>query len=198
MEEPDMYGDPIHMMLRWFHFLAGITWIGFLYYLNLVNVRMMPSLDASVRPAVIGANLARVMAWFRHSAWVTVLVGILLYYWIYLRANVGMRDPKFITISLGGLLGIIMVFNVWVLIWPNQKKIIAAANAGQPPDPAWGRVALYTSRTNFTLSFPMLLYMGAASHFPMDFTPALLTGIIAGVIGAMVVFTVQKWAPAKF
>ena len=138
------------------------------------------------------------MAWFRHAAWVTVVVGLLLYYWIYLRANVGMTDPKFVTISLGGLLGLIMVFNVWVLIWPNQKKIIAAARAGQPPDPAWGRVALYASRTNFGLSFPMLLYMGAASHFPMDFLPGVLTGIIAGVIGVMVVFTVQKWAPGKF
>ncbi len=193
-----MYGDPIQMILRWFHFLAGITWIGFLYYLNLVNVRMMASLDAGMRPTLIGANLARVMAWFRHAAWVTVLMGILLYYWIYLRANVGMTDPKFVTVSLGGLLGIIMAFNVWVLIWPNQKKIIAAASAAQPPNPAWGRVALYASRTNFVLSFPMLLYMGAASHFPMDFLPALMTGIIAGVIGAMVVFTVQKWAPEKF
>jgi uncharacterized membrane protein len=193
-----MIGDPIHLLLRWFHFLAGIVWIGFLYYLNLVNVRMMPSLDAGIRPTLIGANLARVMAWFRHSAWVTVLVGLLLYYWIYLRAGVSMTDPKFITISLGGLLGLIMVFNVWVFIWPNQKKIIGAAREGQTADPAWGRVALYASRTNFTLSFPMLLYMGAATHAPMDLVTGIIVGIVAGAIGAAVVFTVQKWAPTRF
>ena len=59
-----------------------------------------------------------------------------------------------------------MLFNVWVLIWPNQRRIIQAAQAGQPPDPAWGRIALYASRTNFTLSFPMLFFMAAASHYP--------------------------------
>ncbi len=193
-----MPSDSIQMILRWFHFLAGITWIGFLYYLNLVNVRMMASLDPSVRPAVIGANLVRVMAWFRHAAWVTVLIGLLLYYWLYLRTGIPASDPKNITILLGGLLGIIMALNVWFLIWPNQKKIIAAARAGQPADPAWGRVALYASRTNFTLSFPMLLFMGGATHFPMDLGPAVLIGIIAGIIGLLVVFAVQKWAPTRF
>jgi uncharacterized membrane protein len=188
----------MQLLIRWLHFLAGITWIGFLYYLNLVNVRMMASLDAGTRPALISANLARVMAWFRHSAWVTVLVGLILYYMLYLQAGVSHTDPKFITITLGGLLGLIMVFNVWVLIWPNQKKIIGAARAGQSPDPAWGRVALYASRTNFTLSFPMLLYMGAATHAPMDLVTAIIIGIVAGAIGAAVVFSVQKWAPTKF
>ncbi len=91
-----------------------------------------------------------------------------------------------------------MALNVWVFIWPNQKKIIDASRLGQQADPAWGRIALYASRTNFTLSFPMLLYMGAATHFPMEFVPGVLTGIIAGIIGLMVVFTVQKWAPARF
>jgi uncharacterized membrane protein len=194
-----MIGDPVQLLFRWFHFLAGITWIGFLYYLNLVNVRMMASLEAGTRPAIISANLARVMAWFRHSAWVTVLVGLILYFMLY--GNIAMTDPmqpKFVTITLGGILGLIMVFNVWVLIWPNQKKIIAAARAGQPPDPAWGRVALYASRTNFTLSFPMLLFMGAATHAPMDLVTAIIVGIVAGAIGASVVFTVQKWAPTKF
>ncbi len=193
-----MTGDPIQMFFRWLHFLAGITWIGLLYYLNLINVRMMASLDAGVRPAVLGANLARVMAWFRHAAWITVLIGLILYWWMYLRTGTAMTDPKFVTITLGGLLGIIMAFNVWVFIWPNQRRIIGAARAGQTPDPSWGRVALYASRTNFTLSFPMLLYMGAATHFPMDLGPGILVGIVAAIIGLLVVFTVQKWAPGRF
>ena len=78
-----MSGDPWFLIFRWLHFLAGITWIGLLFYLNLINVRMMPSLEAGARPAVIGANLRRVMAWFRHSAWVTVLAGLVLIYLMY-------------------------------------------------------------------------------------------------------------------
>jgi uncharacterized membrane protein len=191
-------GDPVQLLFRWLHFLAGITWIGFLYYLNLVNVRMMASLQAEQRPPVVSANLARVMAWFRHSAWVTVLVGLILYWWLYLRSNVSMSDPKFVTISLGGLLGLIMVFNVWYFIWPRQKKIIEAARTGGTADPAWGRVALLASRTNFTLSFPMLLYMGAATHAPMDLITAIIVGIVAGLLGLGTVLTVQKYAPTKF
>jgi uncharacterized membrane protein len=103
-----------------------------------------------------------------------------------------------VTISLGGLLGLIMVFNVWYFIWPRQKKIIEAARTGGTADPSWGRVALLASRTNFSLSFPMLLYMGAATHSPMDAVTAIIVGIVAGLIGAAVVLTVQKYAPTKF
>lgn len=194
-----MPGDPTLIVLRWLHFLAGITWIGLLFYLNLVNVRMMPSLEAATRPLVIQANLRRVMAWFRHAAWITVLVGLAMYWLIY-----GQPGHDFIrtdpakTIFTGGLLGLIMLFNVWVLIWPNQRRIIQAAQDGQPADPAWGRTALYASRTNFTLSFPMLFFMAGASHYPMDWPVIILVGLIAAAIGAVVVFTIQKWAPARF
>ena len=75
-----MPGEPIWIIFRWLHLLAGITWIGLLYYLNNINVRMMASLEPSTRPLVIQANLRRVMAWFRHSAWVTVLMGLVLLY----------------------------------------------------------------------------------------------------------------------
>jgi uncharacterized membrane protein len=190
--------DPVHALLRWSHFLAGITWIGLLYYLNLVNVRMMASLDAGVRPAVIQANLRRVMAWFRHAAWVTVLFGLLLAYWLYWRQGNIISTDSAKTILIGGLLGLIMVINVWTFIWPNQRKIIAAAQAGQPPDPSWGRIGLYASRANFIMSFPMLFFMGGASHFPMDWPLIVVLGIVAAVIGFLVVFTVQKWAAPSF
>ncbi|MEA2640816.1 MAG: hypothetical protein QOF51_2210 [Chloroflexota bacterium] len=191
---PDVVGP----ILRWLHFLAGITWIGFLYYLNLVNVRMMASLDPSVRPVVIQANLRRVMAWFRHAAWVTVLVGIMLAYWLYWKGGDFATSDSAKTIAMGGLLGILMMLNVWGLIWPNQKKIIAAAQAGQAPDPKWGRTALYASRANFTMSFPMLLFMGGAVRFPMDWPMIFVTGIITAAIGFVVLFTVQKWAAPSF
>src|SRR5688500_13150184 len=135
--------DLAPLLLRWFHFLAGITWIGLLFYLNLVNVRMMPSLEAGVRPAVIQANLRRVMAWFRHAAWLTVVFGLLLAYLLYWQHGNFVETNPAKTILTGGLLGIIMAGNVWSFIWPNQKRIIAAAQAGTPPDPSWGRTALY-------------------------------------------------------
>jgi len=194
--------DPTQVIFRWLHFLSGITWIGLLFYLNLVNVRMMPALEAGVRPAVIGANLRRVMAWFRHAAWATVLVGLVLW-WL---MGYGGIDPmssgesanKAKTILMGGLLGIIMALNVWFIIWPNQKKIIAAAQAGQPPDPSWGRIALYASRTNFTLSFPMLFFMAGATHYPMDWPLVIVLGFVTAGIGALVWLSVQKWAATSF
>jgi hypothetical protein len=159
---------------------------------------MMASLDAGVRPALIQANVRRVMAWFRHAAWLTVLIGLILAYMLYWSNGDFITSNKRKTILTGGLLGIIMMLNVWVFIWPNQKKIIAAAAAGQPPDPAWGRVALYASRANFTMSFPMLLFMGGATHAPMDWAMILVTGVIAAAIGFVVVLTIQKWMAPSF
>ena len=193
-----MIGDPTFLIFRWLHFLAGITWIGLLFYLNLINVRMMPSLEAGARPAVIGANLRRVMAWFRHSAWVTVLAGLVLIYLMYWQRGDFVDSNQAKTIGTGGLLGIIMALNVWFIIWPNQRKIISAAAAGTPADPAWGRIALYASRTNFTLAFPMLLFMASSSHAPMDWAAIVAVGLITAGIGALVWLTVQKWATASF
>jgi uncharacterized membrane protein len=196
---PDIAGQTFWMFLfRWIHFLAGITWIGLLYFLNLVNVRFAASLDASVRPTIVPPLLTRVLAWFRHSAWVTVLAGFVLIYGLYWQRGDILTTDNAKTIFMGMILGLIMVFNVWVLIWPNQKKIIAAMRAGQAPDPAWGRTALYASRTNFTLSFPMLLFMAGASHYPMDWGGIVVMGVIAAIIGFCVVFTVQKWWAPRF
>jgi uncharacterized membrane protein len=104
--------------------------------------------------------------WFRHGASVTVLAGIALYFWLYSKGGTGA-----IALGIGGLLGIIMLVNVHAIIWPNQKKIIAAVTAVAQGTPApaemaqWGRTALLASRVNFMLSIPMLLFMGAGSHF---------------------------------
>ena len=138
------------------------------------------------------------MAWFRHAAWVTVLIGLLLYGVLYLQTGHFIDTNAAKTISMGGLLGIIMMLNVWVFIWPNQKKIIAAMRAGQAADPSWGRTALYASRANFTMSFPMLLFMGSASHFPMDWAGIVVFGVIAAIIGFLVWNTVQRWAAPSF
>jgi len=159
----DWYG----MLLRWLHFLAGITWIGLLYFFNLVNAGFMKSLDGPTKNIVIPKLMPSALAWFRHGASVTVLAGILLYFY-----HFGQGGTGAIAVGIGGLLGIIMWANVWFVIWPNQKKIIAAvsktAQDGTPAPPemaGWGRTALLASRVNFMLSIPMLFFMGAGSHF---------------------------------
>lgn len=177
---------------RWIHFVAGITWIGLLYFFNLVNTPWMKVLDASARPHVVPTLLPRALAWFRHSAWVTVLAGLVLIYGLYWGNGDVLTTKSARTISVGMLLGLIMLFNVWVLIWPNQKKVIAAAVAKQTPNPQWGKTALYASRTNFILSFPMLAFMAGSGHFPLDWAGIVVFGVIAAGIAAAVVFYVQK------
>jgi uncharacterized membrane protein len=195
-----MLPNEVLIVVRWFHFLAGITWIGLLYWFNLVNVNFMKTLDATTRPVVVPALLPRALFWFRHSAWVTVLVGFVLIYGLYWQTNRIdlVTDNGFKTISSGMLLGLVMLFNVWMIIWPNQRRVFAALAAGEAPDPAWARDTLYASRANVTLSFPMLFFMGSASHFPLDWPQIVLVAVVAGAIGLSAVLYVQKWAAARF
>jgi uncharacterized membrane protein len=160
--EADWFG----MVMRWVHFLAGITWIGLLYFFNLINAAFMKSLDGPTKNIVIPKLMPAALNWFRHGATVTVLAGIVLYFYLYAKGGTGA-----IALGIGGLLGIIMMANVHAIIWPNQKKIIAAVSAAAQGTPApaemaqWGRTALLASRVNFLLSIPMLFFMGAGSHF---------------------------------
>lgn len=192
-------GEQFAMIIfRWIHFVAGITWIGLLYYLNLVNVRFVPNIDAALRPQIVPLNLGRVLAWFRHAAWLTVLAGLLMAYLRYWRSgDVATSDPAK-TILAGGVLGIIMAINVWAIIWPNQKRILAAMRAGTAADPTWGRNALYASRTNFTLSFPMLWFMAGASHYPMDWPGILVAFVVLAGLALLVWNLVQRWMPSRF
>ena len=156
----------VEQIVRWVHFLAGITWIGLLYFFNLINAGFLKSLDAGQNGVVIPRLMPVALNWFRHGATVTVLAGIVLLYLVHPSLS-GTGDKA---AWFGGLLGIIMMGNVHAIIWPNQKKIIAAtaeAAAGKPAPPEmadWAKKALYASRINFMLSIPMLFFMGAASH----------------------------------
>ena len=159
--------DYVGMLLRWTHFLAGITWIGLLYFFNLINGAFLKSLDGPTKNVVIPKLMPPALNWFRHGATVTVLAGLALYFYLYSKGGTGA-----IALGIGGLLGIIMMVNVHAIIWPNQKKIIAAVSKSAKdgtPAPAemagWGRTALLASRVNFMLSIPMLFFMGAGSHF---------------------------------
>lgn len=188
----------LEFLFRWIHFLAGITWIGILYWLNFVNVPWQRVLDATARPLVIPTLMPRVLAWFRHAAWLTVLMGLLLWWVKYGQRGDFVTSDNAKTIMVGMLLGLIMVFNVWFIIWPNQKRIIEAVKTGQAADPLWGKYALYASRTNVVLSFPMLLFMDGAGHYGMGWDYIAVLGGLAAILGFFLLFWVQKWAVAKF
>jgi uncharacterized membrane protein len=190
-------------MLRWIHFLAGITWIGLLYYLNFVQTPFFAETEAPVRSGAQQKLLPRVMWWFRWGAMITFLSGwlYLLHYWIGRR---GITDPGTWVILLGGILGSVMWFNVWFVIWPRQKLVIQNAldtAAGKPANPAVapaGARAGLASRTNVVFSMPMLFMMGAASHLPM---PMPGSGgafwLIALIIIALVEWNCLAMAPGK-
>jgi uncharacterized membrane protein len=161
-------GAWIEQIFRWTHFLAGITWIGLLYFFNLVNAGFLKSLDAAQKGVVIPRLMPSALWWFRHGSTVTVLAGLALIFMLHPSLS-GTGDKA---IWIGGTLGIIMMINVHAIIWPCQREIIRmtkeSAETGKPTPPemaALGRKALLASRVNVLLSIPMLFFMGAAAHF---------------------------------
>ena len=148
-------------VFRFLHVIAGIAWIGLLYYFNLVQVPAMAAAAAD-KEGPGGAGISKYVAprallWFRWAAVVTWLAGAAL-----LGANFVAAftlQPAFAAIGIGAWLGTIMLFNVWVLIWPNQKKILGFVSATDAEKAKARRVAFLASRTNTMLSIPMLFFM---------------------------------------
>lgn len=145
-------------LARWVHFLAGITWIGLLYYFNLVQMTGLKAAAADGTAAGINKHIApRALLWFRWSAVVTWLAGAALLGPHFVDAF-AVRNG-FELIGVGAWLGTIMLFNVWVLIWPNQKKILGFVAADDAAKNKARRIAMLASRTNLMLSLPMLFLM---------------------------------------
>jgi uncharacterized membrane protein len=166
--------------LRWIHFLAGITWIGILYYFNFVQTPFFAETEAPVRTGAIQKLVPRALWWFRWGAMFTFLAGILIYLMeLAQQGAVTFYTGQYgVAITLGGLIGTIMFLNVWLVIWPAQQVVIASTNqvasGGQalPEAAARGRRSALTSRTNVVFSIPMLFFMGAARHYPSLVDPA--------------------------
>ena len=156
--------DLLPALARWIHLLAGVMWIGLLYYFNFVQVPALKDAAADGTAAGITKHVApRALFYFRWSAVVTWLAGAALLGGLFLDAFLlrgGMAG-----IGIGAWLGTIMLFNVWVLIWPNQQKILGLKPATDEEKGKARRIAFLASRTNMMLSIPMLFFMaGGWSH----------------------------------
>ncbi len=191
------------LLLRWIHFLAGITWIGLLYYFNFVQVPFFGETEPGVRSGAQQKLLPRALWWFRWGAMITFLSGLIyfLHYWLGRR---GLTDPGTWVILLGGILGTVMWANVWFVIWPKNKIVIQNAidtAAGKPANPlaapAGARGGL-ASRTNVLLSIPMLFFMGSASHLALPMPRnGTVFWIVALIITALVEANALYGTPGK-
>jgi uncharacterized membrane protein len=160
-------------IFRWLHVLCGIMWIGLLWYFNFVQTRMMPQIPAELKPGVSKYIAPEALFWFRWAAALTLLMGIILAslrnyllqaYTLGAYNPVGGTNMPFanhgnILIGVGMWLGTIMAFNVWVFIWPNQKKALGIVPADDAAKAAAAKIAGQFSRINTLLSVPMLVAM---------------------------------------
>ena len=178
-----MYG--LDFLFRWIHLLGGITWIGLLYYFNFVQTEYFKEADPAHRAGAIQKLVPRALWWFRWGAMLTFLSGVALL------AYKGSGITYAITI--GSILGTLMFLNVWLIIWPNQKIVIASANAvaeGNEPLPeaaAAAPKAALASRTNTLFSAPMLFMMFASGHLVSDSMNFLVAASGASIASVLVV-----------
>ena len=156
----------LQAVLRLIHVFAGILWIGLLYYFNFVQIRMMPSIPAELKPAVSKYIAPEALFWFRWAALATWVAGVLLALSrgylvdaLSLGATQGFANPGNTFIGVGMWLATIMFLNVWVFIWPNQKIALGIVEADADAKAKAGRLAMLFSRTNLLLSIPMLATM---------------------------------------
>ena len=192
----------VQVLVRWLHVIAGITWIGHLYFFNFVNVPLQAALDDGAKKAVNPKLMPRALWWFRWGAMITFLAGLVLFTLTYMYtpgqgfgANSAFLSPeggltgRAIWILFGMILATIMWFNVWFLIWPVQKKILS----GQVPQdklPAVRKRAYLASRTNTYLSGPMLFGMLAPAHYGAANGITLFVAVVLG-------FAAIQWAVAS-
>ena len=149
---------------RWLHIMAGVMWIGLLYYFNFVQVPALADAGKDGTGAGITKHVApRALFWFRWAAVATWVFGAMLLGKNFFNAFFFLNHA-FYPIGVGAWLGTIMIFNVWVLIWPNQQKILGLVQASDEEKARARRVALLASRANTMFSLPMLFFMAASGH----------------------------------
>ena len=157
-------------VFRWLHVLSAIMWMGLLWYFNFVQIPNMPNIPDDQKPAISKVIAPAALWWFRWGAMATVATGLILGYlngYLESAMTLGFRGdglPQHIAIGIGMWLGIIMWFNVWFVIWPNQKKALGIVKVEDSVKAASARTAMLFSRTNTLLSIPMLFSMVAAQN----------------------------------
>lgn len=164
----EMDNNYVHWWLRFFHVIAGILWIGLLYYFNFVQIPTMPKVPAELKGGVTKFIAPEALFWFRWSALVTVLSGMAV-------AETGAErylipgltfQEGYQVIGLGMWLGLVMAANVWFVIWPNQQKALGLKPAEDDVKAKSARTAMLASRTNLVLSIPMLYCMVTQFYLP--------------------------------
>ena len=156
-------------LFRYFHVVSGIMWIGLLWYVNFVQIPSMPKIADEQKPAITKVIAPAVLFWFRWAAFATIVTGLIVAYlngYVHqaLALGIGSGGGKNTAIGIGMWLGLIMAFNVWFIIWPNQKKVLGIVEATPEEKPISLKKAVLASRVNTLLSLPMLLSMVAAQN----------------------------------
>ena len=156
-------------LFRYLHVLSGVMWIGLLWYLNFVQIPSMPKIPDEQKPAIGKVIAPAVLFWFRWAALATIVTGLIVAYingYVHqaLALGIGSGGGKNTAIGIGMWLGLIMAFNVWFIIWPNQKKALGIVECDAEQKLKSAKTAMIFSRTNTVLSLPMLLSMVAAQN----------------------------------
>ncbi len=150
--------------MRWLHVLSGVLWIGLLWYFNFVQIPSMPKIPDEQKPAISKVIAPEALFWFRWAAMATLVTGLLLAGMNgYIGKALALQAP-FHAIGIGMWLAIVMWFNVWFIIWPNQKKALGIVTVEAAEKAAAARMAMLTSRFNTMLSVPMLYCMVAQQN----------------------------------
>ncbi len=198
----DFYSN-FHLIVRWLHVICGITWIGFLYFFNFVNIQLQTVLDDATKKVVNAPLILRTLWWFRWAAMLTFLAGLTLFTLNYMYTpGVGFGPTaifsdsngltgRAIWILIGMLFGFIMWFNVWFIIWPTQKAIFSGKFVGDALAAARKKAGM-ASRINTHLSGPMLFGMLAAPHYG-SFN--IVTLVVFMVIAEALVMFAYKISP---
>ena len=167
----DFYFDQIFWswLFRYFHVVSGIMWIGLLWYVNFVQIPSMPKIADEQKPAITKVIAPAVLFWFRWAAFATIVTGLIVAYlngYVHqaLALGIGSGGGKNTAIGIGMWLGLIMAFNVWFIIWPNQKKFLGIVECSPEEKPVALKKSLIASRINTLLSLPMLLTMVMAQN----------------------------------
>jgi len=151
-------------LFRWLHVMCGVMWIGLLWYFNFVQIPSMPKIPDEQKPAIGKVIAPTALFWFRWAALLTVITGLIVATLSGYAHQAFTLQAPFRAIGLGMWIAVIMAFNVWFIIWPNQKRALGIVAVEPDVKAKSARVAMLTSRINTVLSVPMLFLMSAQSH----------------------------------